>query len=232
MKAIILLLVTVIFLSQCNQTNATTEEKECDLEEVLHEAEIVESRNWGDKEYWEVDSSSERGIAMENWDGAGAIEHVGNSEESYLHIKNNPYLVCAYEVDDNNEYYYTEEGILFSKDKTVLYRYPALKTGWYYQIPSTVKVIDSDAFLGVYYLRELVIPDSVTQIVNGVVFHEACLERIHFPASIISEFDIDNLAYLPYVKEIILPTESPIADAIRDATESGYMDLGCALSYY
>ena len=220
----------IILLSICNGTNASAPEDERDWESEYNEAMIVESKDWGEKEYWEVDLWSERRRAMKDWDGKELIEHIENEKDAHLHIKSNAYLISAYEIEDN-EYYSIDNGVLFSKDKSILYRYPAMKPEWYYQIPSSIKEISESAFLGAYYLRELVIPDSVTQIESGCVFYEACLERIHFPSSIISEFDVDDIGYMPYLKEIILPNNSPISDAIRDS-EYYYMDLKDLLSFY
>lgn len=201
-----------------------------DLENAYNEALIVEARDWGNKEYWEVDSSSERAIAMKEWDGSCIVEYIGNSDDAWTHTSGNIFLVSAYSVENGNQYYAVIDGVLFSKDMSILYRYPAMKQGWYYQVPSTVEVIECEAFLGAYYLKELVIPDSVTEIKNGVVFHEACIERIHFPSSVVSEFDIDNIVNCPYLREIILPEQSPITESIKKVNEDFYED--CLLLFY
>ena len=226
-----------------DEDSASTYENDRDWEGDYDLTMKILSNDWGDKEYWEVDPFSHRAKSMKNWDGSEIIEHIDNNRIERIdyemgfplaiyRTKYNQYLISAYEADADNEVFTTEDGVLFSKDKTILYKYPAMKSGWYYQVPSTVKYIDSDAFLCAYYLRELVIPDSVIEIISGWVFQEACVERIHFPSSIISEFDVDDLGYLPYIKEIILPKESPIADAIRRAQKRRYMTFDYQLSYY
>ena len=58
--------------------------------------------------------------------------------------------------------YTTIDGVLYNKDKTVLIYYPAGKTSTSFTIPDTVTTIDSNAFSNCTYLRNIIIPDSVT----------------------------------------------------------------------
>ena len=68
-------------------------------------------------------------------------------------------------VSDNNQYYTSLDGVLFNKDKTILYCYPMQKTGDYYEIPESVTVIGySDEAMSpfeyVCYLNTVNIPKS------------------------------------------------------------------------
>lgn len=66
-------------------------------------------------------------------------------------------------VDPANPYCASENGILYSKDMTVLYACPAAHEGKVV-IPDTVKKIGPHAFDGCKQLKEIVIPASVDEI--------------------------------------------------------------------
>jgi len=67
-------------------------------------------------------------------------------------------------VSPNNAVYSSVDGVLFSKDKTVLYYYPDAKKESLYEIPEGVQTIESQAFWDREYLRKLIIPNSVKTI--------------------------------------------------------------------
>lgn len=72
-------------------------------------------------------------------------------------------------VDDNNENYSSQDGVLFNKDKTELLQYPVGNSRTIYVIPDGVKVVHSDAFSGCKELRYVTVPKSVTNL--GRVFY-------------------------------------------------------------
>ena len=67
-------------------------------------------------------------------------------------------------VSDDNELYSSQDGVLFSKDKTKLYRFPERSPLTEYVIPDTVTEIAEKAFDCCKNLKSVVIPDSVTEI--------------------------------------------------------------------
>ena len=67
------------------------------------------------------------------------------------------------EVSDNNEFYSSDEGVLFNKDKTELIQYPGGKGG-NYVIPSGVTNIEDCAFANCSNLTNISMPDSVIDI--------------------------------------------------------------------
>ena len=75
---------------------------------------------------------------------------------------NVPNLV-SFNVDPANEYYSSHDGVLYSKDGTVLLQFPNKKTTSY-QLPSTCTAIGPSAFFLNNYLTQLVIPETVTVI--------------------------------------------------------------------
>ena len=75
-------------------------------------------------------------------------------------------------VDINNQYYSSENGILFNKDKTTIIQYAIGKTDTKYTIPDSVTSIGVWAFEECSSLESVVIPNSVTSI--GVWAFEEC----------------------------------------------------------
>ncbi len=69
-------------------------------------------------------------------------------------------------VESNNAYYFSQDGILFSKDKTELIQYPAGKSIDAYSIPNSVTSICDVAFYVCENVTSVTIPNSVTSIGN------------------------------------------------------------------
>lgn len=70
-------------------------------------------------------------------------------------------------VSEDNTSYSSEDGVLFNKDKTILYKYPAGKTAEEYVIPDTVKIIRDGAFENCTYLKKVTIADITSDIGDG-----------------------------------------------------------------
>ena len=87
-------------------------------------------------------------------------------------------------VSDDNELYSSQNGVLFSKDKTKLYRFPERSPLTEYVIPDTVTEIEERAFDCCKNLKSVVIPSSV-KIIGGMAFsHCLSLESVVIPDSI------------------------------------------------
>lgn len=82
------------------------------------------------------------------------------------------------EVSENNPYYKSIDGIVYSKDGTVLIRYPAAKQDETFKIPDGVKKICSNAFFDNYYVKNIVIPKSVVEIEN--YFRSYSVENVYY----------------------------------------------------
>lgn len=67
-------------------------------------------------------------------------------------------------VSDGNQYFSSENGVMFNKDKTQLVRYPTGKKDTLYTIPDGVTEVLDFAFSGSSNLTGVVIPQSVTAI--------------------------------------------------------------------
>lgn len=89
-------------------------------------------------------------------------------------------------VDNNNKYYVSIDGILFTKDKTTILCYPAKITDTTYVIPNSVKTIGYYAFDYCSNLTLITIPNSVTSIGGGAFFHCSGFTSVTIPNSVTS----------------------------------------------
>lgn len=89
------------------------------------------------------------------------------------------------EVENGNETYVSEDGILFSKDKTVLVKYPVGKPDKIYSIPSCVKTIAHGAFTH-SRLEGISIPEGLTTIGTSAFEYNNSLTGIVIPNSVTS----------------------------------------------
>lgn len=82
-----------------------------------------------------------------------------------------------FNVDINNLYYSSIDGILFSKNKTTLLQCPInLKS---YDIPSSVNLIENSSFYNCIYLTSVTIPASVTSIGENAFWNCSGLNTIY-----------------------------------------------------
>ncbi len=89
-------------------------------------------------------------------------------------------------VDLNNPKYMSENGVLFSKDKTILEAYPAGKKADNYVVPEGVNIIEYGAFFGCSSLKNISIPDSVASIEYSAFYNCDSLTSIDIPNSVTS----------------------------------------------
>ena len=75
--------------------------------------------------------------------------------------------LSAFHVNASNTALCDVDGVLFNKEKTILIKYPAAKTGDTYSVPNTVTCIDGIAFSHCVNLTSVTIPNGVTEILLG-----------------------------------------------------------------
>lgn len=75
------------------------------------------------------------------------------------------------EVDKDNKYYSSEEGILFDKNKTKLIRYPQGKDSVsVYKIPKKVETLDEFSFYNCSNISRIVVPKSIKNIEYSAIY--------------------------------------------------------------
>lgn len=92
-------------------------------------------------------------------------------------------------VDANNQYYSSENGILFNKDKSTLIKYALGKNNIEYAIPTSVTNICHSAFYGCMNLTSVTIPNSVISIGSDAFSNCIGLTSIIIPGSVTSICD-------------------------------------------
>ena len=96
------------------------------------------------------------------------------------------------EVERGNKNYCAENGVLFTKDKTTLIRYPEGKTEKSYTIPGSVTAIGDYAFQGCSGLKAVAISDGVTKIGREAFCGCSRLKAVTIPGSVAK---IENFAF-------------------------------------
>ena len=108
---------------------------------------------------------------------------------SVAEMESNPFYGCdqlvRIDVDQDNPYFSSEDGILYNKDRTEILAYPDGKEDIsQFTIPSSVKGIAKSAFIGCYHLEEIEIPSSVKTIDDQAFFNCDGLTEIVIPSSV------------------------------------------------
>ena len=86
-------------------------------------------------------------------------------------------------VEEGNNTFISEDGVLLDKKKTYLYAYPAAKVGEY-DVPATVIKMSIYAFSGASKLTKVRLPKSLTVLPSGAFAHCSSLTSINIPASV------------------------------------------------
>ena len=91
--------------------------------------------------------------------------------------------LLSIDVDKNNAYYLSKDGVLFDKDQTVLMQYPCGKGGDY-PIPDGVVEINTYAFSWNKLLTGVTIPDSMKKIGSAAFTGCTAVSYINIPANV------------------------------------------------
>ena len=133
-----------------------------------------------------------------------------NIPSSVISIGDNVFYFClnlaAINVEEDNEYYSSNNGVLFDKDKTILMCCPVGKKGKY-NIPNSVTIIESGSFEKCKDISAVIIPNSVKQIRN-FAFSQCGLTSINIPNGVRSIgnsafYDCTNLASVTIPSSLI-----------------------------
>ena len=90
----------------------------------------------------------------------------------------------SFTIADRNPHFLTEDGVLYNKEKTILYYYPIAKKAESFTVPSSVLEIMPSAFNNAQNLKKAELPDGL-----GKIWHHAfagCknLEELTIPESV------------------------------------------------
>ena len=108
-------------------------------------------------------------------------------------------------VDSNNEKYMSDNGVLYTKDKKILIKYPGKKEGTEYLILQGVESIEDYAFYRCTSLTNITIPNSVTSIGQEVFSDCRRLTNITIPNSVTS-IGSNAFEYCRSLTNIVIPS--------------------------
>lgn len=116
--------------------------------------------------------------------------------------------LTAINVGAENEYLYSDEGVLCTKINDYIVRYPIAKEGSSYNIPNNIKRINTGAFKGCWRLESITIPDGVETILQEAFYGCSGLKYITIPSSVTYLW---NKAFYncTNAKEFVLESETP-----------------------
>jgi hypothetical protein len=140
------------------------------------------------------------------------IKHYASDEDC-----KNPFCNCtsleSIEVDEANPSMCSIDGVLFSKDKTQLYCYPAGAKRETYSVPDGVTWLGGDAFAYNSSLTSIYMPNSVTHMAFGTFGNCKSLKSIRLSENIkyISAYTFENcesLHFLDFPESVMYFAES------------------------
>ena len=91
--------------------------------------------------------------------------------------------VTQFSISAENNEFSTIDGVLYSKDASILYAYPAERRDKVFSVPASVTEIAPQAFYEQAYLEEIVLPEGLLEI-KAQAFKLSALRRIELPASV------------------------------------------------
>ena len=112
--------------------------------------------------------------------------------------------VGNYEVAPDNKYYSSQDGVLYSKDFTVLYRYPLANRNIFLNIINGVEEIFDRAVEDVEALQSVTIPNSVKRINKSAFANCENLKNVVMSESV-QIIHTDAFEDCPITSDIILP---------------------------
>ena len=123
-------------------------------------------------------------------------------------IEGTPFHMCgnvkAFIVDDKNESFFSEEGVLFDRIHKRLIAYPLDKGDSTYTVPEHVETIEDNAFANQQHLIEVIIPSNVRSIGQYAFRGIWNLESITLSEGLISIGDY-AFEFSPKVRSFTIP---------------------------
>lgn len=114
------------------------------------------------------------------------------------------YSLLNINVDGNNQYYSSKDGILYNKNKTVLITCPKGKSGVIDGIPETVKELSNEAFLNCAKITDVKLPSSLTVIGENAFKDCTGLVKFRIPENV-NKIETGAFQLCTYLEEVTLP---------------------------
>jgi hypothetical protein len=104
-------------------------------------------------------------------------------------------------VDKDNKHFTDTDGVLLSKDRNQLVRYPRCKENTSYIVPETVEIISDHAFRGCKYLESIILPERLKTIGSAVFSGCSALTSLFIPRNV-ENLSFDSLPKYNYTINI------------------------------
>lgn len=158
---------------------------------------------------------------FEMCDGLVSLSIPASVENIDEYIVMNCNNLAEITVDENNQNYSTQDGVLFDKAKTKLIACPSAKTGEY-TIPDSVVEIGTYAFSACAGLTNITIPDSVEKIDHGAFYDSKWYDDFYKKQSDGAVY-IGNVLYA-YKGDCYELTSIEIKDGTKGITDNAFSD--------
>lgn len=108
-------------------------------------------------------------------------------------------------VSEHNNYFSVDEsGALFNKDKTKIFAYPSLNPQTSYEVPDSVEIIGTCAFVRALYLKNLELPENLRIIEEqGIRSCWFALDEIHLSDKV-EKLEEAAIYDMPFLKKIYI----------------------------
>ena len=124
------------------------------------------------------------------------------------------------EVEEGNESYISEEGVLYNKEKTTLIRYPQSKSDQTeYKVPEGVKTIGKNAFNGNKTITKIELPKSVQSIGDYAFIYCGSMEEIKLSEGL-EEIGREAFEYCSGIKKAEIP------DSVKEIGTEAFYSCG------
>lgn len=147
-----------------------------------------------------IDSRAFYNTALVSVSVPSSVVNIGKDAFEWI------YALKEIKVDEANTVYSDIDGVLCSKTKTVLFRYPNSK-GKTYTVPNTIKKIYDHAFYNCRDLETVVFPASVISFENEIFWGNSNLKSITFlnpePVNLVSSFRLDKEVFILVPKQSV-----------------------------
>ncbi|MDE5994262.1 MAG: leucine-rich repeat domain-containing protein [Oscillospiraceae bacterium] len=108
-----------------------------------------------------------------------SVEYIG-TQAFYQAWNGGKNTINYIKVDENNPFYKDIDGVLFTKDGTVLMDYPSKKEDTSYAVPDGVLVIDDYALAYCHNIKKLTLPDGLREI-KEFAFYNCFVNELVLP---------------------------------------------------
>lgn len=113
----------------------------------------------------------------------GYYKYVSSSDTNEVEIFEKCQLLESINVDEENQFFTSKDGVLYNKNMTILYKCPPIGQKDYI-IPDTVKIIYDYAFSNQSKIEKLKIPDTVDYIGQGAFLDAVSIKNIELSSNI------------------------------------------------